>query len=1144
MGDSSISYNIGPISSIKDFVKSSSINKISQCSSMKHLIVFITDMPAPFLYNTLTERCTEFQLKNSYKSIPISVDISADLKFVATGYEDGRVCLWSINDLCFIRVLSDEINEPVPIVQFGINSKDVFICTTSGRIISLTLRSLMGISSVFSTKVYLGDEKIFCLISVKESPYIFAQLSRSFLIINSESKKVTLASQVYESEIYIDAKQINDHIVLTVTSVSSFSLVHFFGNERLKTIAEVSVSNPYLIGKILSSGMFFCVTSNGTMYLYSDNGKIVFENNSMTLSQITAASSFNHIFNDQLLLLHGSTVFSLSFIDWKDSMLTLINNLQFEEAFRSLVSLNLGMNKDFVGIPNNLSRFHLDMKVLSLKLCERYLSKAIENGNKDNIVNSFTTALTHLFILDIPETITALFPIIETTNYQIEFYQTYFLCLSQSTCKEISIDFITKYLDIMKAKGLLDDAENVLQSIKFSPYVKNDLIDVFSLFNMKYLLFRVFIDNDDYITACKTFYKIGKIEYFLEKIFRSQVGTYSIECLRSIAMWILRPDSNKQFARLRGLFTSDWSKADFFVKQFLLLCPIPISKSKLIMHEHVLDAVLHTIKSDSYDKVSLIMDVVCPYYRKLAHLPPSSTGLKHIISWVLYSQESNRNKELVFSKIIHRFSELIPYESLSKICRQKGFVSLAIDYCLPKNDFLPIIGAYINNPSQQKLVYQFLMSHIKNQQQIQAALLELIDPLIDIDPIQTVTIISKFLPHMKKPLLSLLSKFKKYLFLRALHEISEGLELSPDQFLELFEYICEYDPQNASHFLYKQLVCDFAQSDSNNSLSLPKVISISKKYHRLDCEIRVYTFQSNYQQAISLIGDEMKESLIRLIEMKNVPQIASVEQLMDLPQYSRPISALKTAIDLLTELKNEEENILQWQSLYKVFQFPLYLSSKSPSANVVLLLFSYFVVESFPIIGSDLAFRILSIFFSGISSDQYRSVLSNVFARLNYETTLCNMVERIMVSDFTRLDNNLFFTHTKGLVSRLQATCVVCKEPLSKSGEPFQLFSCGHCYHENSKCGYRTSCSLCSGSIIDKGQLENDQNTCSSRQQQSMLRRFTHFLPKKSSESLNSISETSVFFSKRSEDVQSDNMPFDIIPISTEMYTITLEIVK
>jgi hypothetical protein len=225
-------------------------------------------------------------------------------------------------------------------------------------------------------------------------------------------------------------------------------------------------------------------------------------------------------------------------------------------------------------------------------------------------------------------------------------------------------------------------------------------------------------------------------------------------------------------------------------------------------------------------------------------------------------------------------------------------------------------------------------------------------------------------------------------------------------------------------------------------------------------------YNRHYREAVQQIGQEIERTLLEFTESATTANPASIDALADLPELKEPMNAIEIALKLLDSTRQDQDNPMQWQRIFLFFQFPVFRSaSKAPNIkSAVTLIFSYFLVISLTAIAANHAFSILAVHFGHLARDQYRDILANAFARIDYQRNLFLGIEKLSVIDTIGLIEKAYRKETGGVKCEAAPVCCTCREPLSKGGEPFNLFPCGHTFHvrENQECGSVEACAICS----------------------------------------------------------------------------------
>ena len=346
---------------------------------------------------------------------------------------------------------------------------------------------------------------------------------------------------------------------------------------------------------------------------------------------------------------------------------------------------------------------------------------------------------------------------------------------------------------------------------------------------------------------------------------------------------------------------------------------------------------------------------------------------------------------------------------------------------------------------------------------------------------------------MKDSLLKGCTPYQQYLFLTA--EVDSIPDPPSEDLHKLFDLICDFDPQSAKSFLQKH----------SDNLDLEIIKEKCTKKGIIDCTIQILTDVGNFSGAVTHIGAALENALITFITTsKNIDKIQTLDEMSRItnPEFQTAYQSIKIAIDLLKSTKTEKGCELQWQNMFKHFQFPLYLiqtdyKDNEALQNAVTLLFSFFVVEALNEIPTSLAFTIIAIYFGLLETKIYRSILGTIFSRLDYQKNLNKNIEEMMIEDCLDLVNQSFIKATKGIQSDATVRCSSCLQQLSKGTDPITVFPCGHCFHAKEECGNYKSCPICTSGVVRVSSTqESTVSKISTRRIQQLMRRMEFSLRK------------------------------------------------
>lgn len=1060
-------YKLQPLPAIKDHLKAVGITNLKCCARSGTMLAFISDIQVPFIYNTNTEICRDFKLENIPDSPLTAIDISRDCKYIMTGHENGSVSIWSIQDFKIVKNFTTSFTSKIVCLNYGFNPNEVFVGDITGRVSKLTIRSLMGYFAISETFLVQGDENLTNIITMKQGyPFnaVFISWKSSYMIYNGETSSVAAKSEKYDDEISIDHYFDEEKVILTVSWQNQFTLLCFTGPKKFTQICTHKLnSGKVYISEFLTSGLFVAITDGGELTIVSFDGKIAVQVPAKDLYLSAKDSSFIQPYDDKMILIQKTGCLLVDFLDWRGKITTLVNSQNYSEAFRFLIEIDAGLAKDLVGLPKNPTERRRQLREITSYVVMQYLKYYLFNGTDEQIDESVASAVATVAALKMTSILEQSADLFAAVGKGMVFY----IGTLRSTVKQVASlitpAFVDKYLSLAKSFEMLEAAEEELLKPKLDPTYSIDLLKVaikYELIRFQKRLFTEFFD--DFISPCVLYMKHDRLAEYCEEIFLS--NEFTIIAKRSVSLWLLFPDDGK-FTRLLNLFESNADDIPRFISSILSICPIPISNEKELGHGPIIDAILRIAEKFSYEIASKMISVVIPYYESNPKLYPTTSCIRHVMKYIAIASENHSAREYLLSKIIERFPSLIPESELADLCMNCGFVDISLNKFASSNNYSVIIGAYANSVDKKSNVFDFINAHLDFISDLRKGIITHISSLLSIDAQQ----ISRVLwTHFKSDIayfVNTLPRQTLYILLHGLDDVCGERAFNADLNIKYLDMLCEYNPQNAVHFIKNRLESE--SEDNSISLDLDAALKIAKKWGRIDCEIRVQMHRSSYNEAVDLVGTEIENSLLDIINSQSFNACQTIDELSENREVDRQMQAVTIAISLLNELSHEEKNISRWQKVFKSFQFPLYMASKMPEsdgrAKTVTLIFSFFCVQSLPSIGSEITLRILTLWFSALPRHIYHAALSNIFRSLNYQTKLNEVVEDILIDDCLKIIERASQKKMGGLFSG-EPVCAICHEPVSKVYSPFKVFSCGHCLHENTKCGFHTYCTVCSGS--------------------------------------------------------------------------------
>ena len=365
----------------KECCDSLGITSIFAAANNGSRFVFAVNGLFPISFDIETNDISVFQFKSrkqeSKQRDPLCIDISDDSKYVATGYADGSIALWSIeHNYTFVKSFQKLHTNPITQIKFGPNSNYIFASDTKGlttiiSILSISVASL-GMHTFKESSIYQGKLPVQNLIiSRSNGPFpigfiIFPTYYVCFDLdgILSSTFQSTKDVHLIESETFFDPPSLalfprTSDYFLTVSTGKSFKLLQVWSYD--KTIPLIndfecsSQSGAICFSEFISNSLIVITTSNGLMELITTNGIIVCSSTSERLKELLNAIRSVLCHNEKVILVTNESVYSLSFESWDEMILKYVKEGKFTLAFQSLSEINLDLNRNLVGIPSNLS---------------------------------------------------------------------------------------------------------------------------------------------------------------------------------------------------------------------------------------------------------------------------------------------------------------------------------------------------------------------------------------------------------------------------------------------------------------------------------------------------------------------------------------------------------------------------------------------------------------------------------------------------------------------------------------------------------------------------------------------------------------------------------------------------------------------
>jgi len=1129
-------YSLEHIQSIQEFIKSQGINNITSFSINKSFICFCTNFPSPFLYNIGTEKCFSINSKDCINS-PIScVDISDDCKFIISGHNDGSLSYWSIDENKFLKNFKKVHNAKINKVSFGTASEYVFAGDDNGIFSVTSFKVRFSFFTVSQDVLYRGDSPSLDLKTIRGFPLMigFGIFGNRYFVFDQyhaiRNEKSILNEGILEGIGKIDVL-IKDGKLLVVIGGGKKLIMYQYSNPyAVNEIGSYRFDNETVLSvTFLSSSLIACVTTKGFVYLITADGRMNSSSQFNEFSGFLTGEITMSQFNDSIILSDGKNVSKVIFADWLTMIKALSAQSQFDEVYRILMEIHIGLGVDLIGLPTNKAICRIKVREVAIMVTLALLNKSLENPQ--TIKNMVGYAMAYANMLGISQMIIGdAYNIFAKAGLLAEFFQGV-LSDSSPSPSFCTAEFVDQYFRFSMDTSTIKNAENMITNMNFEQSQAKMILNIARKYKLTSLQKRILIQYfDDYILPLQIYYEAGKLSKIVLEILDIK-GMHPEWAKKKTICWLMVPIGN-EYQRIQTLFNENWEKAAEITKKMLSLCPISFSLHEVISVIHVIDAVLRCVSKASYESISAILDIVgiSIFENRLEYY---GIAVSNVIKWVFESSTSTDIREYILGQIVNKYPSLIPPDILANVCQTCGFVGIAQKIYFQKKEYNQLIGSYLMSPSYRNTVFDFIQQHIDDREEIQIAVVTHFASLLQLDASRAAKLIQTHFQNLSESIIKFLSREQKHLYVSAQYLIHEDKsEFSTEFMMDLFESKCQFDRKNAIHFLKECFETERYTED--------KALKICEKYQLIDCSIYIYQKLNRIEQAFSLLQTEIMNVLLEFTESETTVHVTSIDQLTDIKEFDRQIRPIQAAISLLNSIDKSQKIGRKWLDLFLCFQLPFYRCRNKKNEemkNSLTFIFVFFTIEALAANNARTIFAALAIYFSILDPKQFRAILSYIFARLDYQTMLDTCVNNLLIQDCIRLNKKTTIKQNTGLMSQASPKCEVCHEILTKPAEEFKLFPCGHCFHENSKCGHHTSCILCSGSGgINSVVIESDNQKTPYAIIARKLTRF-NFLNSRKQESENTETKmdgnlnSSAFIAPKMElCLTSDKFPFNFVP--------------
>ena len=1108
------------------------IKSIVHGANIGPCFVFATDSFFPFYFDFRTNDYTVFRGKPKSSPAPTCIDISDNKKYVITGHIDGSVSLWSVSDFTYIKSYSKALSgSPITHVKFGKSSEVIYAANANGVVSQISVSVIIAAYSFKESVVFQGEKVSNLIVSRQGHPFqlgiivlsdsyiVFDPNTLSGLNFGQHKNPIVFKSEKFGNQPHISLMARDQDFFVNVavgTSLNMYQIRSMY--ETVPLLNNLTFENENIRETLfLSSSLIAVLTESGTMQLILYNGETICKNNSKELINFINTSRAYLTYDEKMVLLSERNLIFLSFATWEEIILEMAQESQWINAFKSLSEISLNISCDLIGIPSNQSIKRRRIMDLGKKLFIDYFNQGLSGSNQD-ILDKLLTSTVNIITLGLIDFMnTELYKIFKEHGKLDLFYQGIKSAGNQNFVKFCTPEFVSNYVDFNNNSEECEDflltlnfkLSQALQLIQVA--VDKKLLKLFRYFYIEYLR--------DCITPCQFYYENGKLLDYVEFIFKNnKENNQSIESEKdinekSILVWLLIPDSNGDFSRFETFCSSNWEEALFYVTIFAQILnsgSINFTYKDTMTIDVLVDASLHVLHNKTYEIAEPFLTIVLPSIAN-KNFEFGFASLEHIVRWCFESSSKTTDREAILRSILKFHPNLIPEDTLAKLCEASNFISFIKEIYVPQKSYSKVVLAMIRNKEYRPLVFDFLKEHIEDKEQIKTAVFSSCQLLLYINPQAFTGFISDNFHDEIDQFIDLLQPSDQLIFLMTLNDLDGSID--NDKKMVTFTLMLQYRPQQAERFL----------SENINDLDILKAQELSIKYNRTDCQVIIKIYLHQYQEATEQIGNEIEKQLLTFIQSDSKELPTTIDELASMTDMKPCMEIINMAISLLTTISQNSKDKMTWQKTYLSFLFPLYMASKSREniRQSVTLMFSYFVASSMNSISPHHAFLILSIHFSHLDQDIYKLILRNIISRIDYQKYLYKGLDQLLVTDCLDLIEKVYLQKTQGIEVK-ELNCCVCREPMDPTQyRKWNLYPCGHISHVECASEKIQGCPFCAG-ITNENTLISSINEkpkkLMPREVQRIIRRMNFALKRNFGESEEASESTnSAYFTKAPE---------------------------
>ncbi|OHS97983.1 hypothetical protein TRFO_09139 [Tritrichomonas foetus] len=1056
---------------MSDFVKYSVISNIDflidqksterptfkQVAANDQLIASLGQTDNPFISQIKDIYFHEFTNINPFVIDPIALALypkASDSKYLITSHESSAITVWDISKLTvnkfFPRIGKPIINE----LCYQFDSNIFYGGDEAGNLIEFTLSSFVGILSIKETLLVETTLPIMSIIHVTPTFFVITNISNVILYDKGLQNHAIVFEIPEGKNAVVSFKDWNLMICYDsfLTSIKIDKKLGFQIVFQYDIGFQAIVSNLF----ILSPNLYAFSLSNKTITITDSKGDIILECENSKLADIFDKGSLFFSVNESIYGLATNSFTEILFLNWQD----LINQYSYLSLWHECIyiaeTVYSGYKPPFFGIPlEPIERCSMVQKVMK-PVMTKLMKESINQFDIEMLVSSAAKLEMAEFLL------VDLLCDLSFKDKKIPMYTAIFCSCSDVMMQYISIYNIEQFFHYFNSINKLHLAEDMMLESNIPHRYIPHILKLCQQFELGRLLMHILCKvTKDFVSAAKYQFLKGKLYEFSDDMYLKKKDMYEEIERKRVLIWILTPVAGT-FPRLQSILAKNWIRSSLFISEFSRLCPIILLDGTTLDHRNLIDCVLRTIVLTEYEIALPLIEAILPFLIQIKEPKIPACIIPYIIRWAFTSNSYLTTRETILLLIEEQYPKSIDFTKLLPFCISLGFSRIVTEI----GNYAQIIKSMTIDQDNRHLAFLYI-SKQPDSDDLKNAIYVNFTRLTLVSPAESMYIVVNRFPDLHiKIMRDEGNRFAKWFYLRHLFEASEGKKVIMEKdIVTFFDLACEFEPERALPIL-----------KSGHQISYEEALPYCKKFGVLDAQIFIHTVFGNFSEAVKLMSDDIQRELIRAIRFERPIVVQSIDTIRECERLKNACNDVEVAFDLLAQAPPIGDSCERmWTQIYTGFQLPVWLLRKCQfpaTKKAVTFFFSYFVVESLNRCNAKFIMTTLYRYFSATERPVYHSVLETVFNHLEYRQMLNKTMLDLMRYDCLELYNNSIYVTNRGTMIP-SVNCCVCQMPIDGGrGVGMLAFECGHCFHDNTRCGGFKVCPLCQGNFVNQIQPE------------------------------------------------------------------------